>query len=204
MNRTRYPGVPTTVVEPSVPLTAGLGRAVGAVASRALSNKSTKVRIAGRAERRDAYVRFLEAVLNLERFPSGQQGLWRRFRLWADEAPMRSLEAEIDYALYQLLLVGNALPLLAGLKYVELSLEVANRELTKKRVAEKNREQRNDAREAYWAACRLDVNHGPRRWQIYRPVWWKNRRLKALYLQDLEAKVILGLSKELDGSASGQ
>ncbi|MEU0390997.1 hypothetical protein [Streptomyces chartreusis] len=143
-------------------------------------------------------------MLLVERFPSSQRGLWQRFRFWLDVTPLRSLETEVDHALHQLLLVGNAPPLLAGLKYVELTVEVANRELTGKRVTDKHRKQRSDAQDAYWAACPLDVNHGPRRWQIYRPVWWKNRRLKALHLQDLEAKVILGLSKELDSSASGR
>ncbi|WP_199577550.1 hypothetical protein [Streptomyces sp. CRB46] len=178
-----------------MPLTAGLSRAVGAVAARALSNKSPKVRIAGRAERREAYARFLEAMVRLERFAFHQRSRWRQFRLSLDETPLRSVEEEAEFAVHHLFLVGNALPLQTAHAYASLVIKVANRDLNRKHVPEELRNQLRDARDAYWAACRLDVNHGPRRWQFYRPAWWRDRHLKAAYLRELEDKTLSAITK---------
>lgn len=159
---------------------ASLAKALGGVAGKALT-PAGKVKLGSKAERRRVYSRFLEAVVAQATFAEYcrvaagiRRPWWADFRA-ADAFAEKSsvMMTELLQAYMELRLVANPGPMDQGDELLDAIGRLA-------KVVTEGREEYDpavtavgEAQRAFTVACQQDLWYLPRRWQVYRPAYWR-------------------------------
>jgi hypothetical protein len=185
-------------VDPITAAATSAAKALTSVATKRLQSRAG-VRLGSRDERRQVYARFQGAaaeaaagivVTALEQ-PLHTVWLGTRwpvsvsFRPWAAWRSasaalvlLRETNSELLQAYFELRLVANPGPLEAAgivLDRLDALRELASGPVDAKAVTAAA-EGVTEAQREFTDVCRDDLWYLPKRWQVYRPAWWRGRR----------------------------
>ncbi|MFE0142192.1 hypothetical protein [[Kitasatospora] papulosa] len=169
------------VMEPMAAVTTTAGRAAGTLLAKAFQ-QGGRLRLGGREERRIIYAHFQACSIRMYNHLEdlSETRSWGNiFSLWYGERRARDRAVgtfrELQEALMELGLAGNAQPVDVGIKL----FEAATAPNTKYSLSHKKNKGVEDAfydaLGNFLDACKEDLWYLPQWWQIWRPAWWKVR-----------------------------